>query len=116
VAAAVFGRKDVKWNADYAFYEGIAFGAQLLVSKYSRDWAAAGQVVERLVALGYSFDTSWFRKDGWYAAFHKDDDAWEEYGETAPHAISLAALAALAGEDEDLAYHAAVHNLHLEDE
>lgn len=69
---------------------------------YPTDWGAAGQVVEKMITGGYSFDAghsfaaSRLRRSGcWYAAFPKDSESWEMHGESGPHAICLAAKAAL---------------------
>ena len=75
---------------------------------YSTDWGAAGQVVERLSGRGFDFCLDKMKAKGeWYAGFIRSDigditsvnPPWlVGTAPTAPHAICLAAQAALEGD------------------
>ena len=62
--------------------------------EYSADWAAAGQVAERMAEKGYEVEIG-IDSRGRYGSFYKEDDWFIEQADTVPHAISLAALAAM---------------------
>ena len=64
--------------------------------QYSKDIAAAWQVVERMESLGYEFTlTTYALPAPWCAIFFKEGNDYDGFGDKAPHAISLAALAAM---------------------
>lgn len=88
-------------------------GASVPVPHYSTDWGAAGALVERITATDgphsdqkWSFDLEYSSVVDWVADFtpRRHHPQSREYGAfqrsafTAPHAICLAALAALASE------------------
>lgn len=64
------------------------------------DWAAAGQVVEILVTVPYSYEFYLSQvTDGWDASFqHPGDSGGQAHSSTAPLAIYQAALKALEEE------------------
>lgn len=66
------------------------------VPPYSEDIAAAWQVVEKLRGFSrlYDFDLYGYGDDEWTATFTTDAE-FKAFGESAPHAICLAALRAV---------------------
>lgn len=67
------------------------------IPSYSTDIVAAWKVVERLIKDGHACDVLY--DHGW--SCHSDLRGRREYGETAPHAICLAALAIVDQEGEE---------------
>jgi hypothetical protein len=79
------------------------YRAWVPVPRYSTDWAAAGEVVEKVRAQmpgGWGFEledvgVSAVALNTWRAAFMGADAKWEALSDSAPHAICLAALQAV---------------------
>lgn len=85
-----------------AFRDGPRPGervTRICIMPYSTDIVFAWQVVERLIADGWTFELGHaIGKDysPWLAwLYHDEGDKLGRFGDTAPHAISLAALAAM---------------------
>jgi hypothetical protein len=68
--------------------------------RYSTDWNAMRLVVEAMRARGYLVDVASSSGEGWWATCWPPDRRQRicRYGDTAPHAIALAAFAAVARE------------------
>lgn len=106
VAERVMGWTLCKWGdpCQYGNWE-TSQGMPRHLLLFSTDWAAAGQVVERLIAEGWDFKLAYYRGGGgaWLASFfrdltnpkHKRFKSVTKRAKIAPHAICLAALAAM---------------------
>lgn len=98
VEVVKMGRGGNKQYARWGFKKG---SHQVL--RYSTDWAAAGEVLEKLRPHGSQL-ICWQETEqgGYWSAtlVGEDDSLGEAHGKTGPHAISLAALAAKEREGE----------------
>lgn len=86
---------DIERDPDIAQIGGHSTFCLEVVPFYSRDIAAAWQVVERLIAASYTFRVRFEVNQQWYCEFALRAKGWHASSDTAPHAIAVAALAAL---------------------
>lgn len=70
------------------------------VPRYAETWEGLGLVVERMRARGYAVTLRSTYPDGWRCEVSRLPRLWHADAEIAPHAVALAALAAVRAAGE----------------